>query len=94
MRLAIRRCLQKTESIYLAENQKLMPEADAPLYFTIDERHNSIDLTEKGIDYITGSGEDPNFFILPDLSIDLNTIDKDCEFSEQEKILHKEAVDS
>ncbi|GAB4007685.1 preprotein translocase subunit SecA [Spirosoma migulaei] len=84
--------LQKTESIYLAENQKLMPEADAPLYFTIDERHNGIDLTEKGIDYITGSGEDPNFFILPDLSIDLNVIEKDAEFSEQEKILHKEAV--
>ena len=84
--------LQKTESIYLAENQKLMPEADAPLYFTIDERHNSIDLTEKGIDYITGSGEDHNFFILPDLSIDLNAIDKDADFSDQEKILHKEAV--
>ncbi|WP_080059061.1 preprotein translocase subunit SecA [Spirosoma aerolatum] len=84
--------LQKTEAIYLAENQKLMPEADAPLYFTIDERHNSIDLTEKGIDYITGSGEDPNFFILPDLSIDLNAIDKDSEYSEQEKLLHKEAV--
>ena len=48
----IRQVLQKTESIYLAENQKLMPEADAPLYFTIDERNNSIDLTEKGIDYI------------------------------------------
>lgn len=84
--------LQKTEAIYLAENQKLMPEADAPLYFTIDERHNSIDLTEKGIDYITGTGEDHNFFILPDLSIDLNAIDKDDDFSEQEKILHKEAV--
>ncbi|GAB3708036.1 preprotein translocase subunit SecA [Spirosoma flavus] len=84
--------LQRTEAIYLAENQKLMPEADAPLYFTIDERHNSIDLTEKGIDYITGSGEDPNFFILPDLSIDLNTIEKDSDLSEQEKILHKEAV--
>ena len=84
--------LQKTESIYLAENQKLMPEADAPLYFTIDERHNNIDLTEKGIDYITGSGEDPNFFILPDLSIDLNRIDKDAELSDQEKILNKEGI--
>ncbi|WP_020601964.1 preprotein translocase subunit SecA [Spirosoma spitsbergense] len=84
--------LQRTESIYLAENQKLMPEADAPLYFTIDERHNSIDLTEKGIDYITGSGEDPNFFILPDLSIDLNAIDKDPEISEQDKIINKEGV--
>jgi preprotein translocase subunit SecA len=84
--------LQKTESIYLAENQKLMPEADKPLYFTIDERHNSIDLTEKGIDYITGSGEDPNFFILPDLSIDLNRIDKSTELDEKEKILHKESL--
>ena len=84
--------LQRTESIYLAENQKLMPEADAPLYFTIDERHNSIDLTEKGIDYITGSGEDPNFFIQPDLSIDLNAIDKSDDLTEQDKILHKEAV--
>jgi preprotein translocase subunit SecA len=84
--------LQKTESIYLAENQKLMPEADAPLYFTIDERNNGIDLTEKGIDFITGSGEDPNFFILPDLSIDLNVVDKDDSLTEQEKILHKEAV--
>ncbi|MBC3783813.1 preprotein translocase subunit SecA [Spirosoma utsteinense] len=84
--------LQKTESTYLAENQKMMPEADTPLYFTIDERHNGIDLTEKGIDFITGSGEDPNFFILPDLSIDLNVIDKDESLSDQEKILHKEAV--
>jgi preprotein translocase subunit SecA len=84
--------LQRTESIYLAENQKLMPEADAPLYFTIDERNNSIDLTEKGIDYITGSGEDPNFFILPDLSIDLNAIDKDPEISEQDKIINKEGI--
>ena len=84
--------LQKTESIYLAENQKLMPEADAPLYFTIDERHNGIDLTEKGIDYITGSGEDSSFFILPDLSIDLNAIDKDSDLSEPEKILHREAL--
>ena len=88
----IRQVLQKTESIYLAENQKLMPEADAPLYFTIDERNNSIDLTEKGIDYITGGGEDPHFFILPDLSIDINAIDKSTDFTEQEKILHKESL--
>ena len=84
--------LQKTESIYLSENQKLMPEADAPLYFTIDERNNSIDLTEKGIDFITGTGEDPTFFILPDLSIDINAIDKNDEMTEQDKILRREAL--
>jgi len=88
----MKQVLHKTEAIYLAENQKLMPEADAPLYFTIDERHNSIELTEKGIDLITGSGEDPNFFILPDLSIDLNAVEKDSALNEQEKILHKEAI--
>ncbi|WP_234735669.1 preprotein translocase subunit SecA [Tellurirhabdus bombi] len=88
----IRQVLQKTESIYLAENQKLMPEADAPLYFTIDERHNSVDLTEKGIDFITGSGEDPNFFILPDLSVDLSVAEKDSNYTEQEKILVKESI--
>ena len=87
----MKQILQKTEAIYLAENQKLMPEADAPLFFTIDERHNSIELTEKGIDFITGSGEDPNFFILPDLSVDLTTAEKSAT-SEQEKILKKEAI--
>ena len=40
----------------------MMPEADEPLYFTIDEKNNCIELTEKGIDLITGEGEDPNFF--------------------------------
>ena len=57
----IKQTLQKTENIYLADNQKRMPEADEPLYFTIDEKINSIDLTEKGIDLITGEGEDSNF---------------------------------
>ncbi|HCX21186.1 MAG TPA: preprotein translocase subunit SecA, partial [Cytophagales bacterium] len=58
----IRALLQKTENFYLQDNQKMMPEADEPLFFTIDEKNNSIDLTENGIDLITGSGEDPNFF--------------------------------
>jgi preprotein translocase subunit SecA len=84
--------LQETEAIYLAENQKLMPEADAPLYFTIDERHNSIELTEKGIDFLTGESEESNFFIMPDIAIDLNAIEKDPALNEQEKVIRKEAV--
>ncbi|HEV7349106.1 preprotein translocase subunit SecA [Telluribacter sp.] len=84
--------MQETESIYLAENQKLMPEADAPLYFTIDERHNSIELTEKGIDFLTGESEESNFFILPDIAVDLNAIEKDTTVTEQERILKKEAL--
>ncbi|TDB60440.1 preprotein translocase subunit SecA [Arundinibacter roseus] len=84
--------LQETEGIYLAENQKLMPEADAPLYFTIDERHNSIELTEKGIDFLTGESEEANFFIMPDIAIDLNAIEKNTALNEQERILQKEAL--
>ena len=54
--------MQKTENYYLQDNSKLMPEADEPLYFTIEEKSNSIQLTEKGIDTITSSGDDSNFF--------------------------------
>ncbi len=67
--------LQKTENIYLEDNQRKMPEADALLYFTIDEKNNSIELTDKGIDLITAEGEDPQFFILPDIGTELNTIE-------------------
>ncbi|REA58660.1 preprotein translocase subunit SecA [Dyadobacter luteus] len=88
----VRQLMQESESIHLAENQKLMPVADAPLYFTIDERHNSIELTEKGIDFLTGESEETNFFILPDIAIDLDAIEKDKSLTEQEKILNKEAL--
>ncbi|MEM9896798.1 MAG: preprotein translocase subunit SecA, partial [Bacteroidota bacterium] len=76
--------LQKTENIYLADNQKRMPEADEPLYFTIDEKINSIDLTEKGIDLITGSDEDASFFILPDIGGEIANLEKDASLSENE----------
>lgn len=88
----IKSIMQETEKIYLAENQKLMPQADEPLYFTIDERHNSIELTEKGIDFLTGESEAADFFILPDLSIDLNAIEQDNVLSDQEKLVKKEAL--
>ena len=84
--------MNETEKIYLAENQKLMPEADAPLYFVIDEKNNSVDLTEIGLDYITGKGEDPQFFILPDLAIDLNVVEKNGELSDQQKLIKKDEI--
>jgi preprotein translocase subunit SecA len=84
--------LQKTENNYLQENAKLMPEADAPLLFTIDEKHNSIELTEKGIDYITGAGEDPSFFILPDIGTEIAKLENDTALSESEKLQKKETL--
>jgi preprotein translocase subunit SecA len=63
----VRTLLQKTESYYLQDQQKEMPKVDAELFFTIDEKHNSIELCEKGIDLISGDTNDPQFFILTDV---------------------------
>src|SRR5690606_37765312 len=57
---------------------------------TIDEKHNSIDLTEKGIDLITGDGEDPSFFILPDIGIELANLENDPSLSDEEKLAKKD----
>lgn len=58
--------LQKVENFYMQDNNKEMPKADEVLFFVIDEKNNTIDLTEKGIDLISGK-EDPDFYILPDI---------------------------
>ena len=88
----IKQILQKTENTYLADNQKRMPEADEPLCFTIDEKINSIDLTEKGIDLITGDGEDVSFFILPDIGDEIAKLEKNEEVSESDKLQKKESI--
>ncbi len=84
--------LQKTENFYLQDNKKEMPNADAPLYFVIDEKDNSVELTEKGIDLITGEGEDHKFFILPEIGIELSKIEKDPTIAVEEKLIKKEEL--
>src|SRR5580658_4470429 len=69
--------LQKSENYYLADQQKEMPKVDSELYFHIDEKNNQVDLTDKGIQMITREGEDPEFFILPDIAIKLADIEKE-----------------
>lgn len=88
----VKSILQKTENYYLQENAKLMPEADAPLLFTIDEKQNQIELTEKGIDYITGAGEDPSFFILPDIGTEIAQLENDKSLSDSDKLQKKESI--
>jgi preprotein translocase subunit SecA len=83
--------LQKAENYFLAEQQKKMPEVDAELYFHIDEKNNQVELTEKGLQYITKGGEDPNFFVLPDLSTSLAEIERQATTPE-EKLQQKELV--
>tara|TARA_B100000214_G_scaffold150845_1_gene107920 strand:- start:1159 stop:3654 length:2496 start_codon:yes stop_codon:yes gene_type:complete len=89
--------MQKTENYYLQDNSKLMPEADEPLYFTIEEKSNSIQLTEKGIDNITSSGDDNNFFIVPDIGVDINKLENsdkpiDEIAKEKEKIIQDYSI--
>jgi preprotein translocase subunit SecA len=83
--------LQKSESYYLADQQKEMPKVDAELFFHIDEKNNSVELTDKGIQAITKSGEDPEFFLLPDIGVQLSEIDKN-EITPEEKLQQKESL--
>lgn len=84
--------LQKTENYYLADQQKEMPKVDAELYFHIDEKNNQVDLTDKGLQMITKSGEDPDFFVLPDIAVKLGELDKDSSLVDEEKLHKKEVI--
>jgi preprotein translocase subunit SecA len=86
-----RQILQKSENYYISEQQRNMPKVDAELYFSIDEKNNSVDLTDKGLALITGAGEDPHFFILPDIGSELAEIEK-ATLTEEEKLRRKDAV--
>ncbi len=81
--------LQKSENYYIADQQKEMPKVDAELYFSIDEKNNQVELTDNGLNLITRNGEDPEFFILPDISIKLADIDK-ADIDPEEKLQRKE----
>jgi len=81
--------LLKTENIYLQENSKRMPEITDELYFVIDEKQNTVELTDKGIDFITSSSEDPKMFVLPDIGSRIAEIEK-SGLSENEKLKAKD----
>jgi preprotein translocase subunit SecA len=72
----IKAIMQKTENFYLAEQQKNMHIIDDELFFVIDEKHNTVELTEKGIDLITTSYDDPKFYILPDIGAELAELER------------------
>ena len=67
--------LLKTEAIYMEQNNRRMPEATDPLYFVIDEKLNSVDMTDKGTDLITGNMSDSTFFVLPDIAAQLSELE-------------------
>ena len=87
----VKAVLQKTENHYLQDNAREMPKVDEELYFTIDEKNNQVEMTEKGLNLITESGEDKNFFVLPDVGAEIADIEKSI-IDPQEKINRKDAL--
>jgi preprotein translocase subunit SecA len=86
-----RTVLQKTENYYLQDQGKEMPKVDTELFFVIDEKNNSVELTEKGIELITASGEDPHFFVMPDVGTEIAKIEK-SDLSADDKVAHKDEL--
>ena len=84
----IKQILNEVESYYIREDSRMMPEADEPLFFTIDERQNHVEITEKGLQYLAKQAKDPDFFVLPDIAICIDKIEK-CPNLSQEEIVQR-----
>jgi preprotein translocase subunit SecA len=86
-----RTTLQKVENHYMQDQGKDMPKVDAELFFIIDEKNNQVELAEKGIELITASGEDPHFFVMPDVGTEIAEIEK-SSLSAEDKIARKDEL--
>lgn len=91
--------LLKAEAYFISDNNRMMPEADKDLYFSIDEKNNQVELTDKGIEFLSKGNEDPNFFVLEDLGtvfadIENKNLSKEDEHKEKEDFLRYFAIKS
>ena len=87
----IKSILLKVEAKYMADNNREMPEAVAPLFFVIDEKNHSVELTDKGIEVLTGTTQDPDFFVLPDIASQLSAVEAEG-LTPEEKVEKKDAL--
>ncbi len=87
----IKQILLKVEAKYMADNNKEMPKAVEPLFFVIDEKNHSIELTDKGIDILSGTNQDPEFFILPDIAAQLSAVENE-DLSDEQKQERKDEL--
>ena len=86
----IKQSLLKTENFYMQDNNREMPKVDADLYFTIDEKNNQIDLTDKGIEHLSKDVNDQNFFVLPDISMEIANVEsKNLKIEEEAEVKEK-----
>lgn len=75
--------LQKTENTYMQDNNREMPKVDAELYFVIEEKNNQIDLTDKGVEFLSGK-DDPDFFVMPEMGMEISKIEEEGLSKEEE----------
>ena len=85
----IKQLLQKTENFYMQDNNREMPKVDAELYYVIDEKNNQVELTDKGVDFLSGE-DDPNFFVMPEMGTEIAKIENQGLSSEEEANLKED----
>ncbi|WP_338357915.1 preprotein translocase subunit SecA [Yeosuana marina] len=85
----VKMLLQKTENYYMQDNNREMPKVDAELYYVIDEKNNQVELTDKGVEYLSGK-DDPNFFVMPEIGLEIAKIEKQKLPLEEEAKLKEE----
>jgi len=86
----IKQLLQKTENFYMQDNNREMPKVDAELYYVIDEKNNQIELSDKGVDHLSGS-DNPDFFVMPEMGIEISKIESE-NLPKDEEIKLKEEL--
>ncbi|OIQ38739.1 MAG: preprotein translocase subunit SecA [Bacteroidetes bacterium MedPE-SWsnd-G1] len=87
----VKQILQKTENTYMADNNREMPKVDEVLYFTIDEKNNQIELTEKGIAHLSSDHNDEEFFVMPDIGMEVGKLESE-DLSKEELTKRKEIL--
>ncbi|MBP5341499.1 MAG: preprotein translocase subunit SecA, partial [Bacteroidales bacterium] len=88
----IRTILQRTENFYMQEQNKYMHIIDDELYFVIDEKNRQVDLTDKGMDYLTALGEDRNFYQLPDIGSAIADVENNADLTPEQKAEAKDKI--
>ncbi len=81
----VKQLMLKVEAKYMQDNNREMPKAVEPLFFVIDEKNHSIELTDKGIEVLTGTTQDPEFFILPDIAAQLSSVENEDLTAEEKQ---------
>ena len=82
----------KTEEIYMENNNRRMPEAVEPLYFVVDEKQKSCDLTDKGTDWLAKQVNDKDLFVLPDITTQMSALESETALSDEEKLQKKDEL--